>query len=191
MKTATHGTDEGRSWVNGIDCSPSPRMPEMETEKSSTSYFPLSISFVHRLHTVVPAHTKPVRSIVRRSITLHAGMLCEAFTWLRLKISNCWDIWQISCEIGDSRRRSRRKRWKKLDAVSRFESFFSLSLERQRSAGKVAHRCTHTGSSVFDRRQKYCLSVAHLDGLVNLRLRSNGEVGQIKRCGPTRVGADA
>ena len=57
----------------------------------------------------------------------------------------------------------------KLDATSRFESFFSLSLERKRSAGEVAHRCTYTGSSVFDRRQKFHESAARLEGLVNLR----------------------
>ena len=80
---------------------------------------------------------------------------------------------------------------KKLDAASRFESFFSLSLEGERSAGETAHRCTHTGASVFARRQKFCDSAARLDGLAKLSSRSNGLEGQIepeiKRCGPTRV----
>ena len=80
---------------------------------------------------------------------------------------------------------------KKLDAAGRFESFFSLSLERERSAGEMAHRCTHTGASVFDRRQKFCDSASRLDGLAKLSSRSNGLEGQtepeIKRCGPTRV----
>ena len=102
----------------------SPRLPEMETEKCSS--FPFTFSFVHRLYCWAP-HTQSL-SIVRRSITLHAGTSCEEFTWLRSKIS--WDIWQISCEIGDCRRRSHRKLWKKIDGASRFESFFSLLLER-------------------------------------------------------------
>ena len=42
-----------------------------------------------------------------------------------------------------------------VDAASRFESFFSLSLERQRIAGKTARRYTYTGASVFHRRQKF------------------------------------
>ena len=109
---------------------------------------------------------RPTQSL---SIVLHLawGTLCEELTRLRSKIS--WDIWQISCEIGDFRRRWRRKFWKKLDAASRFGSFFSLSLECQRSAGKTARRYTYTGASVFDRRQKFCESAARLDGLVNPR----------------------
>ena len=101
----------------------------------------------------------------------------------------------VRSEIVESR--SRRKFCKNLYlyAASRFESFFSLSLERQRDAGKTARRCTYTGASVFDRRQKFCESTARLDGLVNLRKRSNGVEGQIKpeikRCGPTRVRANA
>ena len=106
-------------------------------------------------------------SIVRRAITLHAGKSCEAFTWLWSKIS--WDIWQISCEIGDYWRRSRRKLWKKLDSASRFESFFSFSLKHWRSAGKMVRQYACTGASVFDRRQKFCESAARLDGLLNLR----------------------
>ena len=68
-------------------------------------------------------------------------------------------------------------------------SFFSFSLERERSAGEMAHRCRHTGASVFDRRQKICDSAARFDGLAKLSSRSNGLEGQIepeiKRCGPT------
>ena len=162
----------------------------METENCIFTFhspFPLSVPFGPRTQSL---------SIVRRSITLHTrtGTSCEAFAWLRSKISS--DIWQISCEIRDSRRRSRRKLWKKLDAACRFESFFSLSLERERSVGETAHRCRHTGASVFDRRQKFCDSTARLDGLAKLSWRSNGLEGQIepeiKRCGPTRVcAADA
>ena len=55
------------------------------------------------------------------------------------------------CDI----RSSHWKLLKKLDAASRSESFFSLSLERQQSAGKIAQRCTHTGAYVFYRRQKF------------------------------------
>ena len=54
-------------------------------------------------------------------------------------------------------------------------SFPFCLFERQQNAGKVAHRCTYTGSSVFDRRQKLCESAARLDGLVNLRKRTIGE----------------
>ena len=106
-------------------------------------------------------------SIVRRSITLYVGTSCEEFTWLWSKIS--WDVWQISCEIGDCQRRGRQKLWKQLDAASWFESFSSLSLQRQQSAGKTARRYMYTGASVFDRRQKFCGSAARLDRLVNLR----------------------
>ena len=92
--------------------------------------------------------------------------------------------------VGDLRSTGR-KVWKKLDAAGRFESFFSLSLERERSAGETAHWCTHTGVSMFDRRQKFCDSAARLDGLAKLSSRSNELEGQtepeIKRCGPTGV----
>ena len=48
---------------------------------------------------------------------------------------------------------------------------------------------------MFDRRQKFCEPAARLDGLAKLSSHSNGVEGQIgpelKRCGPTRVGADA
>ena len=44
---------------------------------------------------------------------------------------------------------------------------------------------------MVNRRQKFCDSAAHLDGLAKLSSRSNGLEGQtepeIKRCGPTRV----
>ena len=192
------GTEKINKWKPlRMDCrgsittvQPQTRLREMDTENCFLIFhspFPLStdsVSFGPRTQSL---------AIVRRSITLHAGTSCEAFTWLRSKIS--WDIWQISSEIGDSRRRSRRKLWKKLDTAGRFESFFSCSLERERSAGETAHRCRHTGASVFHRRQKFCDSAARLDGLAKLSSRSNGLEGQIepeiKRCGPTRVGADA
>ena len=87
--------------------------------------------------------------------------------------------------VGDLRSTGGKIR-KKLDAAGRFESFFSLSLERERSAGEMAHRCTHTGASVFDRRQKFCDSASRLAGLAKLSSRSNGLEGQteseIKRC---------
>ena len=73
----------------------------------------------------------------------------------------------------------RRNLSKKLDCASRSESFFSLSLERERSAGETAHQCRYTGASVFERRQKFCESAACLDGLVKLNSRSNGLEGQI------------
>ena len=84
------------------------------------------------------------------------------------------------------------KFWKKLpDAASRFESFFSLSLERERIAGETAHRCRYTGASMFDRRQKVCESTARLDSLAKLSSRSDGVEGQIepeiKRCGLTGI----
>ena len=79
--------------------------------------------------------------------------------------------------VGDLRSTGR-KVWKKQDAAGRFESFLSLSLERERSAGETAHRWTHTGASVFDRRQKFCDSAARLDGLAKLSSRSNGLEGQ-------------
>ena len=186
-ETATHGLPR-------VDCDLTvqlqTRLREMETENCILTFhspFPLStdsIPFGPRTQSL---------SIVRGSITLHTGTSCKAFTWLRSKIR--WDIWQISCEIGDCRRRSRRKLWKKLDAASRFESFFFLSLERERSEGDTVHRCRHMGASVFDRRQKFCDSATRLDGVAKLSWRSNGLEGQIepeiKRCGPTRVSADA
>ena len=92
--------------------------------------------------------------------------------------------------VGDLRSTSR-KFWKKLDAASRFESFFSLSLERERSADETANWCRYTWASVFDRSQKFGESAARLDGLAKLSSRSNGVEGQIepeiKRCGPIRV----
>ena len=119
----------------------SPRLPELQRWKLTEAF---SLSIVRFLCPptlwLLGPRTQSL-SIVRGSITLYAGTLCEAFTWLWSKIS--WNIGQISCEIGDSRRRLRRKLWKKLDAASRFESFFCLSLECQRSAGEVAHQCTY------------------------------------------------
>ena len=76
---------------------------------------------------------------------------------------------------------------KVLDAASQFKSFFSFSLESQRNAGKMAHRCTYTSASVFDKRQKFCESVVRLDGLANLRYGDRMTEPDIKRCGPTRV----
>ena len=140
MKTAMHGTDEGRSRVKGIDCS-APGLPEMETEKPSHRSI---LCFLCPLTLPLGLRTQGL-SIVRRSITLHAGMYCEEFTWLRSKTSR--DIWQISCEIGDCRCQWRRKLWKKLDAASWFESFLSLSLEHQRSAGKTARTLGHPCST--------------------------------------------
>ena len=64
--------------------------------------------------------------------------------------------------------------------ASRFERFFSLSLESERSGGETANRCRYTGASVFDRRQKFCESAARLDGLPKLSLCSNGVEGQIE-----------
>ena len=83
--------------------------------------------------------------------------------------------------VGDLRvRLTGRKFWKKLDTASRFESFFSLSLERERIAAETAHGCRYTGASVFGRRQKFCESAARLDGLAELGSRSNGVEGQIE-----------
>ena len=42
----------------------------------------------------------------------------------------------------------------------------------------MAHRCTHMGASVFDRRQKFCDSASRLDRLAKLSSRSNGLEGQ-------------
>ena len=164
MKTATHGTDEGRSRVKGIDCS----APDSKRWKLKSIFHRSILRFLCPPTLPVPLGPRTQsRSIVSRSITLHAGTSCEEFTWLRSKIS--WDIWLISCDIGDCRCRWRRNLWKKLDAASRFESFFFLSLKRQRSAGKTACRYTYTGASVFNRRQKFCESATRLDGLVNPR----------------------
>ena len=55
------------------------------------------------------------------------------------------------------------------------ESFFSLSLEHQRSAGEMARRCRYAPPSVLDRHQKFCKSAARLDGYVEFKWRSNGE----------------
>ena len=63
---------------------------------------------------------------------------------------------------------TRPKVLKKLDAVIRLKSFCSLSLKGHRSAGKMARRCTYTGVSMSDRRQKFCESAARLDRLANL-----------------------
>ena len=103
---------------------------------------------------------------------------------LRSKISR--DIWQISCEISEI---EAPKVLKKLDAASRFESFISFSLESQRNAGKMAHQCTYTSASVFDKRQKFCESAPRLDGLANLRFGDRTTEPERKRCGPTRVRA--
>ena len=52
---------------------------------------------------------------------------------------------------------------------------------------KMAHRCTYTSASVFDKHQKFCESAAHLDGLANLQIGDRTTEPEIKRCGPTRV----
>ena len=79
-------------------------------------------------------------------------------------VASIKDIWQITCEIWDGPRRSRWKFSRKLDATSRFESFFSLSHKRQRSAGNIAHPYTYTGAPVFDRHQTFCESAARWTG---------------------------
>ena len=115
-------------------------------------------------------------SIVRRSITLHAGTSCKAFKWLRSKIS--WDIWQISCEIEDCRRRSRRKLCKKLDAAGRFESFFFLFARARAKCGRNGPSMqTHGGHPCST---QFCKSAARLAGLAKLSSRSNGLEGQIE-----------
>ena len=76
-------------------------------------------------------------------------------------------------EIWD--RPAERSEFKKLDAAGRFESFFSLSLERERSAGEMARRCRYAAPSVLDRHQKFCESAARLGGYVEFKWRSNGE----------------
>ena len=160
MKTAMHGTAEGRSRVKRIDCS----APDWQRWKpkvtSSILRFlcPPTLPLGRRTQSL---------SIVRRSITLHAGTSCEEFTWLRSKIS--WNIWQISCKIGYCRRRWHRKLRKKLDAASRFEKASPFRSRASEVRGKTARRYTYTGASVFDRRQKFCESAARLDGLVNQR----------------------
>ena len=45
------------------------------------------------------------------------------------------------------------------------DSFFSLLLECQQSAGVMAHRCRYSGASVFDRRRKFWESAARSGGL--------------------------
>ena len=50
------------------------------------------------------------------------------------------------------------------------KSFFSLSLELQRSANEKAGWCRYRRSSVFDRRQKFGESVARADGVVELTM---------------------
>ena len=76
--------------------------------------------------------------------------------------------------VGDLRSTGR-KVWKKLDAAGRFERFFSLSLERERSAGEMVRRCRYAAPSVLDRHQKFCESAARLDGYVEFKWRPNGE----------------
>ena len=71
------------------------------------------------------------------------------------------------------------------------ESFFSLLLECQWSAGEMARLCTYTGAFVFDRRQHFSESAARLDGLANLWFGNRTTEPEIKRRGPTRVCADA
>ena len=71
-----------------------------------------------------------------------------------------------------------------------FESYFSLSLERQRSAGEMECRCgqAYTGASVFDRQQKFCKCTACSDGLAKKRFWWHAPTElEIKRSGPTIV----
>ena len=70
------------------------------------------------------------------------------------------------------------------------ERLFSLSLDRQRSEGKMARLYTYIGASVF-RRPKFCQSEARLDGLANRRFDDRTANPEMKRCGPTRVRAKA
>ena len=74
MKTATHGTDEGRSRVKGIDCS----APDCHCARDGNrKAFSLSIlHFLCPLTLSLCPHTQSL-SIVRRYITLHAGTSCE------------------------------------------------------------------------------------------------------------------
>ena len=81
--------------------------------------------------------------IVGNVLAMHHGPLfccspgtpCDACRCLRSKIGldNATD----QLEIWKSVRSTGQKFWRKLDAASRFESFFSLLLERHRSAGKM------------------------------------------------------
>ena len=53
----------------------------------------------------------------------------------------------------------------------------------------MARRCTYTGASVFDRRQRYCKATAGLDGLVSARLGDRTTEPKIKRSGLWSVNA--
>ena len=104
MKTATHGTDEGRLRVKGMTV-----QPQSARDGNRKAFSPSILRFLCPPTLPLCQRTQSL-SIVCRFITLHAGTPCEEFTWLLSKIS--WNIWQISCDIGDCRRRWHRKLWK-------------------------------------------------------------------------------
>ena len=75
--------------------------------------------------------------------TFPAGRVCEACTAFDQRSVGISDRSGVRSEIVyQAQEFSKNLAY---DAASRFEGFFSLSLERQRSAGKMAHQCTYTG----------------------------------------------
>ena len=91
----------------------------------------------------------------------------------RAKHSRAVDQRSVGRSVADSSRAESSARSETLRVGS--ESFFSLSLEHQRSAGEMARRCRYAVPSVLDRHQKFCESAARLDGYVEFKWRSNGE----------------
>ena len=188
MKTATRGLDEG---------------PVVDLRKSVLTFhspFPLFTSLIlSPLHCFVFHFTS--RDVVR-SVHVLRHVHCPG-DCVHLPVASVHFVRSVHVRVFDQRSvgisdrsvvsQCRNFSKKQLDAASCSESFLSLSLERQRSAGKIAHPCAYTGASVFDRYQKFCKSAAHLDGLVNLRWRGDGDgktEPDMERCGSSRVRAD-
>ena len=108
----------------------------------------------------------------------------------RAKYSRAVDERSVGRSVAESSRAesSQRSETKRVGS----ENFFSLSLERQRSAGKMDCRCRYTLPSVFDRHQHF-FKIRSSFGLV-LRIYDSVQMGrgrqtepELKRRGPTRV----
>ena len=82
-------------------------------------------------------------SIVRRSITLHAGTSCKALSGFDQRSVGISDRSVVRSKIVDADRAESSVRSWTLPVGSK--ASFSFSLEREQSAGETVHRCRHTG----------------------------------------------
>ena len=123
------------------------------------SHFRGNKSFASPLHLVL-TDVKPVLS--PSELCVRCGKRAfhqeRGFSQSLIDQDNATDQWRFETDYPKALKEGR--------PCKTVESFFSPFLERQRSAGEVAHRCTYTGASVFHRRQTFCESAARLDGLV-------------------------